>query len=408
MIRTFITGTGMCSSLGNNPTTAFENLLSGKTGVRSFPEWKELKGLFSYVGAPAQPVDISKIPRSSRRTMSRMSEFAVAATLDALGQADLQLSEDRSAPRVAICMGSTAASAEVLQTYFSKYIERGGPEGQLGTTFFKVMNHTVAANVASALGFRGPALSCSSACTSSAQAMILGWELIQSGQYDIVITGGADELHPISCAVFDVVQASSRRYNDQPELTPRPFDSDRDGLVVSEGAGVVILESEASMKARRVRPLAEFNSGAYFCEGTHMSQSSQSAMIETIKLALDRAQLPASSVGYINAHATATIHGDIEEAQAMARAFGESVPVSSLKGHFGHSLAACGAIEAILSIMMMERGVLIPTRNLQNVDPHCRGANLIQEVSYKKVRTLLSNNFAFGGMNTCLLLSSCE
>jgi 3-oxoacyl-[acyl-carrier-protein] synthase II len=303
-------------------------------------------------------------------------------------------------------MGSTSGSPFTLEAYFKQMFERGGPQGQLSTSFFKVMNHSVPANVAAAIGYKGSLLSPSSACSTSSQAMILGWELLQTGLYDCVIAGGADELHHMSAAIFDIVMAASRGYNHRPEVASRPFDKDRDGLVVSEGAGVVVMETEARAKLRGARPLAEFKGGAYFCDGSHMSQSSGSAMQKTMELALKRAGCGTKDIDYVNAHATATLQGDVEEAQTIAKLFGSEVPVSSLKGHFGHSLAACGAVEAICSVLMMENKVLVPTRNLDNPDAMCFGVNLVREKQEAHLRNVLSNNFAFGGMNTSLVISA--
>ncbi|MEQ1878698.1 MAG: beta-ketoacyl-[acyl-carrier-protein] synthase family protein [Bdellovibrionia bacterium] len=404
-MKTFITGMGAVSSLGTNVETMFRALLENKSGVRHFPEWEKYNGLHCHLGGPAPEYDIMKIPRSARRTMSRMSEMSVLAVMEAAGQADLQIGSQKSTPRIALVLGSTTGSPENLEIYFKKLIERGGPEGQMGTTFFKVMSHSVVANVASALEFKGPVLSPASACATSAQAMIMGWEMLQTGLYDIVIAGGADELHYTSCAVFDVVMAASRGYNNSSQTSPRPFDKKRDGLVVAEGASVVVMESEDSLKRRGVRPLARFLGGAYHCDGSHMSQSSRPAMFEVMSMALERAGQKSSDVGYLNAHATATVQGDQEESEAIADLFGDRVPVSSLKGHFGHSLAACGTLEAIASVEMMRRGVILPTRNLEEIDPACARIRHVREITNSKIRTVMSNNFAFGGMNTSLLLS---
>jgi 3-oxoacyl-[acyl-carrier-protein] synthase II len=358
------------------------------------------------LGAPVSEYDIAKIPRTVRRAMSRMSEMACLATLQALAQADLQPGPRLNSPRVLIIQGSTSGSPWTLETYFKKLFERHGPEGQLSTSFFKVMNHSVAANVAAGIEFNGALLSPSSACSTSTQALIIGWEMIKAGLYDIVIAGGADELHYMSTSIFDIVLAASRGYNDRPDSAPRPFDRERDGLVVSEGAGVLILESEKSVTERKARPLAEIRGGAYLCDGTHMSQSSGATMMEVMREGLRRSGLSAQDVDYVNAHATATIHGDIEEAKAIGGVFGEKIPTSSLKGHLGHSLAACGALEAIASIKMIEESLLIPTRNLKEVAPDCSGVFHVRENMHRKVNTVLSNNFAFGGMNTCLLISA--
>ena len=405
-MKVYITGMGVVTSLGNTVDSMFSSLLENKSGVKQFADWKQYNGLHCHLGAPAHDYDQMAIPRSARRTMSRMSEMATLATLQALRQADLPVGEKLNSPRVLMIMGSTTGSPVTLETYFKKLIEKGGPEGQLATSFFKVMNHSVPANVAAALGFNGALLSPSSACSTSTQAMIVGWELIKSGLYDVVIAGGADELHYISAAIFDIVQAASRGFYERFDETPRPFDRARDGLVVSEGSAVVVMESEASVKARGALRIAEVAGGAYVCDGSHMTQSSAATMAEVMKGALDRAGMNASEINYVNAHATGTLQGDAEEAQAVARVFGAKTPVSSLKAHFGHTLAACGTLEVIASIKMMENSVLIPTRNLTDIDPACAEAFHVTEKRPAKISKVLSNNFAFGGMNTSLILSS--
>ena len=366
-MRVYVTGMGALSSLGNEVETMFSGLKQGLSGVRTFPDWKQYNGLHSHLGAPVPDYDISKIPRNVRRAMSRMSEMACLGTLQALAQADLQPGPKLNSPRVLIIQGSTSGSPITLETYFRKLFDRHGPEGQLSTSFFKVMNHSVAANVAAGIEFNGALLSPSSACSTSTQALIVGWGMIKAGLYDIVIAGGADELHYMSTSIFDIVLAASRGYNDRPDEASRPFA--RDGFVVSEGAGILILESEKSVDARKARVLAEIPGGAYLCDGTHMSQSSGATMMDVMHEGLRRSGLTPADVDYVKANATATVHGDIEEAKAIGGVFGEKIPTSSLKGHLGHSLAACGALEAIASIKMIEEGILIPTRNLAEVDP---------------------------------------
>lgn len=402
-MKVAISGMGVLSSLGNSVETMFQSLLENRSGIKHYPEWARYQGLHTQLGAPAHSYDEKTIPRIARRSMSRMSEMAVLATQQALTQSALSLSGENK--RSVLILGSTSGSPDTMETYFKKLFEKGGPEGQLSTSFFKVMNHSVAANVAVGLEFSIPLLSPSSACSTSSQAIALGWELIQSGLYDVVIAGGADELHYTSAAVFDIVMAASRGFNDRPTETPRPFDQKRDGLVVSEGASIVILESEEHLKRREGKALAYLSAGAYLCDGKHMSQPQADSMATTMKIALDRAGMSAEDIGYINAHATGTQIGDMEEAKATYQIFQDRVPVSSLKGHFGHSLAACGGIEVIACIEMMRHAILIPTRNLESVDPNCAGPFLFQEKLEKRVHHALSNNFAFGGMNTSLLVS---
>jgi 3-oxoacyl-[acyl-carrier-protein] synthase II len=266
------------------------------------------------------------------------------------------------------------------------------------------MNHSVASNVAAAMEFNGSVMSVSSACSTSAQSLILGWELLQSGLYDLIICGGADELHYLSTTVFDSVYAASRGYNHSPTESPRPFDTRRDGLVVSEGASVVILESENHLQKRKGLALAEFCSGAYLCESSHMSQNNEKQMFNVMNSALARAGLSASDIQYISAHATGTLQGDAQEAMAIAKLFGDTVPTSSLKGHMGHSMAACGGIELIATLKMMEQETMIGTRNLEEVAPECRGVFHLKENLHRKFNLAISNNFAFGGINTSLII----
>ncbi|MCB0393655.1 MAG: beta-ketoacyl-ACP synthase, partial [Bdellovibrionales bacterium] len=262
----------------------------------------------------------------------------------------------------------------------------------------------VPANVAVGLGFTGPMLSPSSACSTSSQSIIMGAELIKAGIYDVVIAGGADELDHTSAAIFDIALAASTKYNDKPEYASRPFDSARDGLVVSEGAGIVILESESHAKDRGAKSLGRYLGGAYHCDGSHMTQPQVPAMIKTMNRALKIAKTDVLEVGYINAHATGTVIGDAEEAKAIGQVFGKRPFVSSLKGHMGHSLAACGALEVIASLKMMDSGKIIATRNLDVVDPDCQSIQLNQKNLDHSVDCVLSNNFAFGGMNTSIVL----
>ena len=224
--RVFITGMGVVSSLGNTPEELFNNLSENKSNIRCYDEWKKLNGLRCFLGAPAYEYDSKQIPRILRRGMSRMSEMAYLATKNALKQAELSLNaEDGTLDfnRTLINLGSTVGSPEANEEYHRKMFDNGGPAGQLATTFFKVMNHSVAANVAVGLGYKGPLLSTSSACSTSLHATILGAELVRAGLYDVAVVGGADELHYSGASTFDVVQAASINYNDRPGFASRPF-----------------------------------------------------------------------------------------------------------------------------------------------------------------------------------------
>jgi 3-oxoacyl-[acyl-carrier-protein] synthase II len=404
-MKVYITGTGLMSSLGNSRQEAFENLKNGTCHIQVIPDWQLKRGLKSHVGAPVRPYPADQFPRQVSRAMSPMSEMAALAALQALKEAGLDLNTVPFKKRSFI-LGSTDGSPATMMEHFKRYVERNGPEGQLATTFFKVMSHTVQANVVAALGVSGAAIGNSSACSSASQAIALGWELIKSGLYDVVVAGAADELHETGAGVFDVVGAATRK-NDTPKKSVRPWDRERQGLAVSEGAAVVILECEESVKRRGAKPLMEVLSGVYYCDGTHMTQSQAPAMVECMNWALERAKVNPQDVGYVNAHATGTVQGDAEEARALDKMFSHRPPISSFKGQFGHSLAACGALEAMLMINMFDEQVTVPTYGLAEVADDCKGPNLLPEktgVQKTKLDVIVSNNFAFGGMCSSLVL----
>lgn len=399
---------GLVSSLGHSPTELFDSLLENQTAVRRMEGWEQYVGLKSFVAAPTRPYDASSIDRTSRRTMSPMSEMGLLATKQALAQAGLTAPDSFAHERALLCVGSTIGSPQSFYKFYKKVLEVGGPKGQLGSSFFKVMNHTVASNIAVDLKFKGAVISPSSACATSTQAIAMGFELMQAGLYDVVIVGGADELDFTSTAIFDIVGAASCGYNDTPDKTARPFDKDRDGLVVSEGAGVLVLETEEHALKRGASPIAEINGGAYLCDGNHMAHPDEVAMASVMRLALTRARLSPNDIDYVNAHATATVVGDIQEIKATHAVFGEKAKVSSLKGHMGHSLAACGAIETIASIEMLKAQKLIGTRNLETPDPELQRVDLIQGIRNARLKRAIVNNFAFGGISASIIVSAME
>ncbi len=402
-MRVHISGYGILSSLGNNPSAVFSSLLENRSAVRVIDGWNNVPGLNTCLGAPVEAYDKSVLTRLARRTMSPMSEMAALASLQALELAGLKIS-DLNPERSLLSLGSTTGSPSAMEGYFHKLNSNLGPLSQSGTAFFKVMNHSVASNVAVALEFSGAVLAPSAACATSAQSAILAWEQIQSGLYDIAICGGADELHFLSAVVFDSVYAASRGFHDSPTRSPRPFDKRRDGLVVSEGASVLILESETHLERRGGKSLGEFLSGAYLCESSHMSQSNSQQMTRVMNMALRRAKLKNEEIEYVSAHATGTLQGDAQEAIAIQNVFGSEVPVSSLKGHFGHSMAACGVAEVITTLSMMKAETMIGTRNLEEVAPDCVGIKHLLQNEKRKFNFALSNNFAFGGINTSLII----
>jgi 3-oxoacyl-[acyl-carrier-protein] synthase II len=267
------------------------------------------------------------------------------------------------------------------------------------------MSNTCAVNVANFFGIRGRVISTCSACTSASHAIGYGYDAIRSGQVDVMLCGGAEEMHFTHAAIFDILYATSTHYNERPEASPRPFDAARDGLVVAEGAGTLVLESEESARRRGAHVHGEVIGFGTSCDGTHVTMPSAEGMASAMKQALADARLAPGDVDYINAHATATDAGDVAESQATLQVFGDRVPLSSTKGHTGHTLGACGALESAFCLAMMNEGFLVPTRNLDNPDPRCAKLNYVRgEVrSAPNLRIVMNNNFAFGGINTSLV-----
>jgi 3-oxoacyl-[acyl-carrier-protein] synthase II len=399
--RVVVTGLGVISPLGNDITSLVEGIESGKSAVRSIEDLTDYCGISSTVAAPAELRDEKKIPRQKRRSMGRMSIFAAQAAEQALIDSGITLSDDRSV-RAGCIIGSTMGSAIDISGAFETLIHTKDLSELPSGVFFRCMSHTAAANVAQYLGLTGHVLATSSACASSLQAIGTGYELICMGRQDLLLCGGAEELHPMVTGAFDILFATSDKYNDSPHKTPRPFDEARDGLVCGEGSGMLVLEEYEHAVRRNAKIYAEV-AGYSTCSGSHISQSDSVSMIKCIGEAMNDARISHDEIDYINAHATGTEQGDREEAVAIREVFGDTVPVSSLKGHLGHTLGASGAIELIVSLLMMEKGVVYPTLNLDNVGTDCAGIKHIFRSEEKEINTILKNSFAFGGINAALI-----
>jgi len=276
-------------------------------------------------------------------------------------------------------------------------------EGLNASTYIRMMPHTAPVNIGVFFGIKGRIITTCSACTSGSQGIGYAYEAIKYGMQTLMVAGGAEELDATQAAVFDTLFATSI-YNDQPEKSPRPFDKDRDGLVIGEGSGTFILEELEHAKARGAKIYAEIVGFYTNSDGTHITQPTVDTMILTLKQALKIAGLPPDAIGYVNAHGTATDLGDVAESNATKAVFGSRIPISSLKSYIGHTLGACGAIEAWASIMMMNHDWYAPTINLDNVDDQCADLDYIKEVGREMQNEyVMSNNFAFGGINTSLI-----
>jgi len=265
------------------------------------------------------------------------------------------------------------------------------------------MSHTAAVNVGVFFGLTGRVIPTSTACVAGSQGIGYAYEAIRYGQQDVMLAGGGEELCPTQAAVFDTLYATSRM-NDEPERSPRPYDVDRDGLVLGEGACTFVLEEYEHAKARGADIICELIGFASNSDGVHVTRPNRDTMQQCIAEAVSSAGISASEVGYVNGHGTATDHGDVAETHATNGVFGDAVPISSLKSYMGHSLGACGALEAWLTIGMMEEGWFAPTLNLDNIDPACGDLDYITgDGRVLSCDTVMSNNFAFGGINTSLI-----
>ncbi len=403
--RVVVTGLGLRTPLGHQIDDLFDALLESRSAVQAFPEWRDVAEMSSYVGAPISDFNGREIPRKMRRTMGRLAQFAAAAATDAVAQAELDEATLGNG-RVGVAVGSTLGSSAALEEFWRAYLLQGHTRSLKGGLFFQVMSHSAASNVALLLGVTGATLAFNAACASATQALVMATERIRGGQSDVMLAGGADELHPAATLTFDGVGGASTAFNETPSQTPRPFDNDRDGVVVGEGSGIVVLESLAHARARGATVLAEILGGATTCDARHMASPSPEGMASCMRQGLADANLEPDDMDYVNAHATGTRVGDASEAEALHRLFGNRVPVSSIKGHLGHMQGACGAVEVAVCIEAMKRGVVPHTRNLSQSDLAL--LDLPTTPREQRISRVLTSNFAFGGINTCVVLGVCK
>ena len=402
MRRVVISGVGAVSPLGNDVASLVAGIEEGRSAVRYMEGWDRYVGLRSLVAAPAELTNERAIPRKSRRSMGRMSIFAVQATEQSLGDAGLG-PEALSSSRLGCIIGSTMGSAGSLCETFETMLPERDLSRLSAMKFFQCVSHTASMNVAQYLGITGCVMATSAACASSLQAIGVGYDLVRMGRQDVMLCGGSEELHPTVTGAFDILFATSTGYNDDPQRTPRPFDVDRDGLVCGEGCGILVLEERERALERGARIYAEIVGYHTAGSGEHVSQSNRESIVHCLRESLASAGLSPADVDYISAHGTATRHGDEVEAQAIAEVFGDTVPVSSLKGYIGHTLGASGALDLIVSLAVMEKGVIYPTLNLDTVDEACGGVAHVMEPLRRDVRVVMKNCFAFGGINSALV-----
>jgi len=402
--RVVVTGMSGIAPIGSGWKEVRDSLLAGRSGVVRMDAWDGIGGLRARVAAPvpgfAAPPDW---PRHKTRSMGRDSLLATRASELALVDAGLLGHPALGDGRTGVAYGCTQGSPRALEVYARQFYGKQTTSGIRGSDFIRFMSHTCAANIAQFFGLKGRIIPATSACTSGSQGIGYAYEAIRFGRQDVMIAGGAEEIDGIDAAIFDILLAASTR-NDEPERTPRPFDAGRDGVVVAEGAGSLVLEELEFARARGARIAAEVIGYGTNCDGLHMTNPSADGMEQVMRLALADAGLEPDAVDYVNAHATGTEVGDIAESEATLRVFGPRVPVSTLKGHTGHTLGACGAIEAWISLEMVREGWIAPTRSLEQPDPRCAPLDYVMGAPRElDAETIVSNNFAFGGVNTSLV-----
>lgn len=403
MKRVVITGKGALTSLGNHWDSIAENVRNGKTGIIYMTPWDKYNDLNTRLAGPILDFEIPKNwSRKQTRSMGRVAMLSVCATELALKDAGLFDDPSIKDGRMGVAYGSSMGSTDEIVT-FGNAIQNVAGACINANAYIKIMSHTAAVNVGVYYGLKGRVIPSSSACTSGSQSIGYAYEAIKFGKQAMMLAGGADELCVSEAMVFDNLYATSQR-NDEPHASPRPYDIQRDGLVIGEGAGTLVLEELSHAQARGAHIYGEIVGFGTNSDGFHVTKPESATMEIAMRMALEDAGVGAADIGYVNGHGTATEQGDIAETQATSRLFGNRMPISSLKGFFGHTLGACGAIEAWLTLEMLNRDWYMHTANLEQVDPRCGELDyLMYEGRTMQNEFVMSNNFAFGGLNTSLV-----
>ncbi len=401
--RVVITGMALTSPIGSTVKDAFDRLHILKNCVEYDENLEVYKGMHTKLSAKIKDFILpDDFTRKTTRTMGNVAILSVATAKQAIQDAGLTDNPIISSGQTGVSYGSCSGSIDAIMDFYSVCVNHEVKSINSGS-YIRMMSHTAAVNISLYFKTHGRLIPTSTACTSGSMGIGYAYETIKSGMQKVMIAGGAEEFSPSNVGVFDTLFATSVK-NDSPDLTPSPFDKDRDGLVLGDGSGTLILEEYEHAKKRGAKIYAEIVGFTTNTDGTHITNPNQETMAEVMKMALDNADLKPSQIGYINAHGTGTINGDIAESQATYSIFGNKTPISSTKSYIGHTLGACGAIEAIMSIEMMNNNWFHPTLNLKNIDEKCGDLDyIISKPREAEVEYIMSNNFAFGGINTSLI-----
>ena len=401
--RVVVTGMAGISPIGDNWESIRARLQQMQNGIVRMDAWDQYEDLNTRLAGPV--IDFvmpDHYRRKDLRSMGRVAKMAVRSSELALQDAGLLGTEELHNGMTGVAFGSSTGDTAATCDFASMLLQ--GPSGNLNAnSYIKMMAHTSPVNIGVYFGLRGRVYTTSSACTSGSQGIGYAYEAIRHGQQEIMVAGGCEALCPTEAAVFDTLYATSVR-NDEPHLSPRPFDRDRDGLVIGEGSGTLNLEKLEHAQARGAKIYAELVGFGCNSDGCHVTQPSTETQEIVMRLALEDAGLAAEAIGYVSAHGTATDRGDIAESHATARLFGNRMPISAFKSFTGHTLGACGALESWVAIEMMNSNWFHATVNLDRVDPRCGELDyIIGEARQIDTEYVMSNNFAFGGINTSLI-----
>ena len=404
--RVVVTGMGVMCPLGQNVTTTWEGLVAGKSGIDYItlfdPEPFDTKIAGEVKGF--EPTDY--INRKDARRMDRFAQLAVAASLEAMEQTEMKI-DSSNQDGIGIIIGSGIGGLTTLFEQAKILVERG-PSRVSPFLAPMMIADMAAAQVSIALGLKGPNLCITTACSSGSDAIGAAYELIKHGDAQVTLAGGSEAIiNPLGITAFNSLKAISTR-NSEPQQASRPFDAERDGFIISEGAGILILENLAHAQKRGANILAEIIAYGASADAYHVTQPDENGegAARAMQIALDKAGLKSTEVDYINAHGTSTPLNDRVETMAIKTVFGDNaykIPISSTKSMIGHLIGGAGAVEAIVCIMTIQNGVIPPTINLTHPDHECDLDYVPNVARQAKVITALSNSLGFGGHNSVLI-----
>ncbi len=404
--RVVITGMGVVCPLGLNISTTWEGLIAGQSGIDyiTLCDAEPLATKFAGEVKGFEPTDY--INRKDARRMDRFAQLAIAASLQAVEQAGLKINS-MNQDNIGVIVGSGIGGLTTLFEQTKVLLEKGPDKVSPFLTPMMIVD-MAAAQVSITLGVKGPNLCITSACSSGSDAIGAAYELVKHGDLQAVIAGGSEAIiNPIGITAFNALKALSTR-NDEPQLASRPFDAERDGFIISEGSGLLILENLAHAQKRGANILAEIIAYGASADAYHITQPDENGggAARAIRVALNKGGITPAEIDYINAHGTSTLLNDKVETMAIKTVFGDdayNIPISSTKSMLGHLIGAAGAIEAVICIMAIQHGMIPPTINLTHPDPECDLDYVPNEARQAKVTTVLSNSFGFGGHNSCLV-----